>query len=196
MKKITIRCEEAEARLLARALDLYTRVGLLQFEYLSDCSSLEMLLSKSGTKDYFLERAKNLKIVATNLGKTNPGIFNKDLVQDDCRLTAHITHQIRHSLGDKGVFENPADICQRTNTRIPKFEVEVTAEDIRNSLVPGTKVHYCSSFNLVCYNGIVKEVLPDRDFARVVFNCDDDWENYQEYTSELTKINHLQLGWT
>lgn len=44
--------------------------------------------------------------------------------------------------------------------------------------------------------GIIKEVPEDvPDSVRVVFHCNDDWENYKEYTSQLTELKHLTLGW-
>lgn len=52
-------------------------------------------------------------------------------------------------------------------------------------------------------NGIVKEIP---DFAtdsahtyynsvRVVYNCAGDWKNYSDYTSTLTNLRDLKLGW-
>ena len=45
-------------------------------------------------------------------------------------------------------------------------------------------------------NGIVKEV-PDWsiDSIRVVYNCGGDWKNYKDYTSALTNVRDLSLGW-
>lgn len=45
-------------------------------------------------------------------------------------------------------------------------------------------------------NGIIKEI-PENSlvYVRVVYNCNQDWENYQNYTSALTDINDLYLGW-
>ncbi len=45
-------------------------------------------------------------------------------------------------------------------------------------------------------NGLVKEI-PDHtnDSIRVVYNCAGDWENFEDYTSALTNIRDLQLGW-
>jgi len=45
-------------------------------------------------------------------------------------------------------------------------------------------------------NGIIKEIPEwSLDSIRVVYNCDGDWENYKEYTSALTNIRDLKLGW-
>ena len=45
-------------------------------------------------------------------------------------------------------------------------------------------------------NGLVKEI-PDftTDAVRVVYNCDEDWEDFKNYTSALTNIRDLHLGW-
>lgn len=45
-------------------------------------------------------------------------------------------------------------------------------------------------------NGIVKEV-PDwsTEQVRVVYNCAGDWKNYENYTSVLTNIRDLFIGW-
>ena len=56
----------------------------------------------------------------------------------------------------------------------------------------------------VCYrtkhsapeNGIVKELVEDsHELVRVVYRCDGDWDNYQNYTSALTPLSRLSLGW-
>lgn len=45
-------------------------------------------------------------------------------------------------------------------------------------------------------NGIVKEVPDHTDTAvRVVYNCGGDWENYANYTSALTDLRDLRIGW-
>ena len=45
-------------------------------------------------------------------------------------------------------------------------------------------------------NGIIKEI-PDFTLTsvRVVYNCANDWDNYKNYTSALTNIKDLKLGW-
>lgn len=52
-------------------------------------------------------------------------------------------------------------------------------------------------------NGIIKEIpsfAADAGHAhynsvRVVFNCAGNWEDYANYTSALTNLRDLQLGW-
>ena len=45
-------------------------------------------------------------------------------------------------------------------------------------------------------NGLVKEI-PSHTFhsVRVVYNCGGDWDNYKNYTSALTNLSDLKLGW-
>lgn len=69
----------------------------------------------------------------------------------------------------------------------------------------GDKVHYqpahYGSDNFE--NGIIKEIpsfAADESHAhfnsvRVVYNCAGDWDNYENYTSALTNIRDLKLGW-
>lgn len=45
-------------------------------------------------------------------------------------------------------------------------------------------------------NGIVKEIPEwSVDSVRVVYNCNEDWKNYKNYTSALTNVRDLYLGW-
>ena len=47
-------------------------------------------------------------------------------------------------------------------------------------------------------NGMIKEIP---EFAirynaiRVVYNCDGNWDRFKDYTSALTNLRHLKLGW-
>jgi len=45
-------------------------------------------------------------------------------------------------------------------------------------------------------NGRVKEI-PDHtfDYVRVVYNCNGDWNNFHNYTSALTDLTDLDMGW-
>ncbi len=50
--------------------------------------------------------------------------------------------------------------------------------------------HYVDKFE----NGIVKEIV-SVDSIRVVYNCANDWGNYMNYTSALTNVKDLKIGW-
>jgi hypothetical protein len=62
----------------------------------------------------------------------------------------------------------------------------------------GDKVHYQPEHygHDKWENGMVKEI-PNHtnDSIRVVYNCGGDWNNFKNYTSALTNIRDLKLGW-
>ncbi len=62
----------------------------------------------------------------------------------------------------------------------------------------GEKVYYQPKFfpKDKWENGLVKEI-PDNTTTevRVVYNCAGDWEHFKEYTSQLTSVKDLYLGW-
>ena len=65
-------------------------------------------------------------------------------------------------------------------------------------LAVGTKVFYQPSHygSDRWENGIVKEIPQHSvDSVRVVYNCSGDWKNYKDYTSALTNVRDLHLGW-
>ena len=62
-------------------------------------------------------------------------------------------------------------------------------------LTVGTKVTYYPK-NGIKEHGVVKEVPhPYKGEVRVVYKCNNDWENYKNYTSALTRITDLKIGW-
>lgn len=45
-------------------------------------------------------------------------------------------------------------------------------------------------------NGVVKEIPEHTDTSvRVVYNCGDNWDHYENYTSALTNLSDLKIGW-
>jgi ABC-type sugar transport system substrate-binding protein len=62
----------------------------------------------------------------------------------------------------------------------------------------GDKVYYQPSHyeETQWENGMIKEI-PDHtpDSVRVVYHCAGDWNNFKNYTSALTNIRDLKLGW-
>ena len=65
-----------------------------------------------------------------------------------------------------------------------------------NSIKIGTKVHYKPSYfpEYHYQNGIIKEIVNENE-VRVVYNCNNEWNNFMDYTSQLTNIKDLYLGW-
>jgi hypothetical protein len=65
------------------------------------------------------------------------------------------------------------------------------------TLKVGTKVFYRPSHDKgLVENGMVKEI-PDHttEEVRVVYHCGGDWKNFKDYTSALTPVANLFLGW-
>lgn len=45
-------------------------------------------------------------------------------------------------------------------------------------------------------NGVVKEIPTHTETSvRVVYNCGGQWHKFMDYTSALTKLSDLTLGW-
>jgi hypothetical protein len=59
----------------------------------------------------------------------------------------------------------------------------------------GTKVHYTNGDKVE--NGIVKDMSENTPVSvRVVYNCAGDWKNFDQFTSALTPLRTLALGWS
>lgn len=56
----------------------------------------------------------------------------------------------------------------------------------------GTKVTYRTPHKKE--HGIVKRIA-DKDHVFVVYNCNDKWEKYYNYTAAKTRIKDLKVGW-
>ena len=54
------------------------------------------------------------------------------------------------------------------------------------------------TMNLISCNncGVVKEIRQNNNNSVfVVYNCNGDWDNFKNYTSTLTSLTDLKLGW-
>lgn len=58
----------------------------------------------------------------------------------------------------------------------------------------GVKVHYTSEEGKT-ENGIIKGYEDSRRLIYVVYNCDNEWDKYYNYTGAATYIGDLTLGW-
>ena len=65
------------------------------------------------------------------------------------------------------------------------------------TICAGDKVCYQPAhYGKIYENGIVKEIRNTNSSAVwVVFHCNGEWENYNEYTGALTAVADLSLGW-
>lgn len=66
----------------------------------------------------------------------------------------------------------------------------MNTEDVK----PGIKVHYTSKGGET-ENGIIKSFEKSKRLIFVVYNCDNKWERYNDYTGSITYIDDLTLGW-
>lgn len=63
----------------------------------------------------------------------------------------------------------------------------------------GDKVHYipfkgCDESEYE--NGMIKEIPDHTNTAvRVVYKCNGEWDRFKDYTSQLTNLNQIGLGW-
>lgn len=134
--KIKIECSKEELILIERALELYGRVGMLQFDYLTLNNSLQKKIWEKDLTEKFKYCADNMKHLFGYTPNSNPGIFNTDMVGDDCRTAIHLYQQLRHErykfrikTGEQTqnfhtVDEYPADICQIADIELPNFKIE------------------------------------------------------------------------
>lgn len=137
MKKITIECSEKEANLIERALELYGRIGMLQFDRMTLCDSLQQLVWTSDLAGEFQIKTDELKAVFGYARNANPGIHNKEIVSDDVRESMHMYQQMRHeryldrvksgeqSKEYSGVDQSPADICHVAGIKSPNFKIKI-----------------------------------------------------------------------
>jgi hypothetical protein len=58
----------------------------------------------------------------------------------------------------------------------------------------GDKVTYVSDY-APSEHGIIKGFSKDGIQAYVVYNCNEDWENYNNYTGQLTYLDDLRKEW-
>lgn len=81
---------------------------------------------------------------------------------------------------------------------IDHVEYEVTSNIEKEiykllQLKKGEKVTYSDGYKTE--KGIVKEIKPDGRKMFVVYHCGDDWDHYEDYTSALTDLSMINVGW-
>jgi hypothetical protein len=123
-----------ELCLIERALELYGRMGMLQFDTLDYVNSLGKQIHKLDIHTEFRTKCNELKALFGYASNSYPGIFNKEFVGDDCRIATHIYQQLRHQRyldriksGEQNekhytVDEYPADICTIARIKLPEFK--------------------------------------------------------------------------
>jgi len=62
------------------------------------------------------------------------------------------------------------------------------------SIKEGSHVYYTAPHGAI-ENGIVKSINESGTAAFVVYKCNEDWDNYKDYTAQHTIIGDLSEGW-
>lgn len=112
------------------------------------------------------------------------------------KLIFHTTDRVMEELAKQVNKDGPQEIETEFGT-LQLFLKPPPLLDF-DSLTVGQKVYYQPKhYNSDEWeNGIIKEIPTHTNEAvRVVYNCNNDWDNYQNYTSALTKLEDLKLGW-
>jgi hypothetical protein len=87
------------------------------------------------------------------------------------------------------------------NNKSYRWEILQSHRDVMGAsetFAPGDKVHYapngCAVRDVI--NGIVKSRNElDGQTVFVVFKCNEDWDNYADYTGQSTRTSDLRPGW-
>lgn len=62
----------------------------------------------------------------------------------------------------------------------------------------GDKVTYCGphikGMKPKYEHGKIKEVV-DEEYVRVVYHCDNNWDQFENYTGAMTPVRCLMYGW-
>lgn len=130
MNKIELTDEQLQ--LVSKALEMYTRISLGQFKYVTDVTTVQKKVwnMSVGERNVFEDIMLKAGELMTGIRHGNYGIFNEE-VNDDARVAAHIHQAIRHEFykRDKSpdkptgtVNANPADI-------VDGLEIKITQED-------------------------------------------------------------------
>lgn len=174
---VEIKCSDDVAQLISRALDIYTRLGLGQFWYITDCYSVKKRLWNQTPEinEEFRKQSEKLSNVFTGYtSNASFGIFHSE-VGDDCKSTAHINQQIRHEFflqkntNDKmSVDAREADICRIAGIPDPIFKI--TIKEPKFEIFQFKK------------NEILKTMIIDRKNVR-----------YDEFVKEKKKVFECEL---
>ncbi len=114
------------------------------------------------------------------------------------RTMQWVNDWIRENVADTPAYSHflqfRKELAQHLKTRIEMSEIMI---DIAKLKV-GDKVHYQPDHygKDKWENGMVKEI-PEHtnDAVRVVYNCGGNWDEFENYTSALTNLRDLKLGW-
>lgn len=124
--KYNIELDESQIKLVANALELYTRLSIGQLDTIIDLPTIKETIDKRFEQNELYKNyydnpiSSNLNLTKIELNGSihgNLGIFNKD-VTEDVRIASHIKDTIKHQLyldtenKNMGVYSYPADVVK------------------------------------------------------------------------------------
>lgn len=127
---------ESEMILIEKALDMYSRAGLGQFDYVIEgCESVQRAIwnNKDINNSDIRDICNNLKMTIWPqlVSNSNWGIFNTEEVGDDCRIACDMYQTLRHQRWldreeklSYTVDAYPSDICNIAGIPSPNFKIE------------------------------------------------------------------------
>ena len=59
----------------------------------------------------------------------------------------------------------------------------------------GDKVTYTAEASGTVKKGIISSLHSGNAFIFVVYDCSEDWDNFNDYTGQLTLVSNLTKGW-
>lgn len=123
----TIKVSDEHLRLIQRALELYMRCSIGQFERVSDVPSVYKNIWDDSYECDELELEKILKKAHkyyTGYENGGPSIHNKQMVTDDARDAMNIHDQIRHHLWKKKGEEGKGGFVYEYDAMVKLIEIE------------------------------------------------------------------------
>lgn len=78
--------------------------------------------------------------------------------------------------------------------RVKLCQIKVLKFQNYNFMKEGDFVHHHPIVGPI-ENGRIKAFSPSGEIAWVIYHCNNDWNNYMDYTGQDTRVDSLELGW-
>jgi hypothetical protein len=123
-----IKVSDEYLKTIQKALELYMRCSIGQFEKIVDVPSVNNWYWENKKehlrRDLFDQDLRNLHKQYTGHGNGGPGIHNKEKVTDDARDAMNIHDQIRHHLWKKKGKESTSMFLYEYDAMVKLIEIE------------------------------------------------------------------------
>lgn len=88
-------------------------------------------------------------------------------------------------------FDSPRVYMDPQMINTSEIEKEITRLLEVSKVQVGDRVVYSDGYKFE--EGVVKELKPCGTKAFIVYHCNDDWDNYADYTGALTKLSMINI---